>query len=130
MKRVRVTGPQVLDFLAEERLLTIPVDAFGFYEKKLFQSADRGVRRFLKKQEGERGQQTGNLVCKESVVLHQQNYLKAGLSDGGFAFQKSKETSCEAGLTQIRPGVVKIVEPERNSSLQVTSDILGQIAFR
>ncbi len=39
MKRERVAGRQVLDFFAEERFLNIPVDDFGFYAKKPFQSA-------------------------------------------------------------------------------------------
>ena len=76
MRRERVTGRQVLDHLVQEGLLVVPVDDFGIYEKKPFQSAYRTVRRFLEKLGYERGRRTGNLVEKESVVLHRQNYLK------------------------------------------------------
>ena len=92
-KKERVTGRQVLDYLVQERFLVIPVDEFGIFEKKPFQSAYRNVRRFLEKLGYRRGRRTGNLVEKESVVLHRQNYLKS--------FFENREKEPETRLREV-----------------------------
>ena len=73
--RKRVTGRQVTDFLICEKLLFVPVDAEGIFEKRPFDSAYRTVRNWLQRHSYCRGKRTGNMVMKESVLLHKHRYL-------------------------------------------------------
>jgi transposase len=75
--RERVTARQLVDFLVGERFLAIPVDESGRFQSRAFETAYRNVRRFVESLGYERGRRTGNLVQKESVILHRQNFLKA-----------------------------------------------------
>jgi len=73
--RERVTARQVLDFLAAEGLIVMETNEEGVVDRKAFVSAYRNVRRWLQKNSYNRGRRTGNLVMKESVILHKHRYL-------------------------------------------------------
>ena len=75
-QRKRVTARQVLDLLVDKNILSIPQDPNKKYLKLPFESAYRSVRRWLHRHNYQRGRRTGNLVQKESIVLHRQIYLQ------------------------------------------------------
>ena len=69
-KRKRVTARQVLEFLYGEDVVHIKVNAEGEIDPTSFSTAYRNVRRWLQKNSYNRGRRTGNLIMKESVILH------------------------------------------------------------
>jgi transposase len=75
--RRRVTARQVLDYFMRERLLFIPSDEHGVFMKTPFETALRQVRRWVERRGYQRGKRTGNLVPKESVLIHRNKYLRA-----------------------------------------------------
>lgn len=75
-KRERVTARQVLDFLAVADLIVVETNEEGVMDPKAFQAAIRSVQRWLQKNSYNRGRRTGNLVMKESVILHKHRYLR------------------------------------------------------
>lgn len=75
-KRERVTGRQVLDFLLAKGEIEIPSDEEGNTLPKDFNAAYRSVHRWLQRNGYNRGRRTGNLVMKESVILHKHRYLR------------------------------------------------------
>jgi transposase len=73
--RKRVTARQVLDFLAREDILHIPVDQrTGLYEKNELRVALRNVLRFLKGQGYRRGRQN-NIAPDPSLIVKRHEYL-------------------------------------------------------
>lgn len=76
IKRQRVTARQVLDFLVDEKILHIPRDSEGRYDKQKFAAANRIVHRFVRSCGFRRGRRTGNIVQKESVIVHRNIFLR------------------------------------------------------
>jgi transposase len=74
-RRERVTGRQVLDFMVEKKIIVIPKDRMGFFEKKAFATAVRAVNVWLKKNGYHRGKRMGNIRLKESVAVAREKYL-------------------------------------------------------
>jgi len=79
--RERVTATQVLQHLIESGKIEVPVGPDGLHPKKPYDSALRAVRRFLSSFGYRRGQRTGNIVQKQSVILARDTYLVAFTSN-------------------------------------------------
>ena len=92
--RRHVTAWQVLDFFLKEELLKIPLDNDGRMSSVPFQTAYRGTRRWLEDNNYKRGKRTGNLVMKESVILHKHRYLQR--------FWKNRNTPSGERLREVK----------------------------
>ncbi|KAG7373531.1 DDE superfamily endonuclease [Nitzschia inconspicua] len=75
-KRERVTARQVLDYLVSVNIISVETGEDGVMIPKAFATAYRSVQRWLKKNFYNRCRRTGNLVMKESVILHKQRFLR------------------------------------------------------
>lgn len=74
--RTRVTARQVLELLVREKLLGIPRNADGNFEKQQFATAYRNVRRLLQRLGYRRGKRSGNIALKAHVAAHRDEYLE------------------------------------------------------
>jgi transposase len=82
MNRQRVTGRQVLDFLVEQRVLHVPTDPDGKYQKKALAAAYRSVNRWLEYMAYRRGPRK-NMVPDETLALKRHQYLVEFMNNRG-----------------------------------------------
>jgi transposase len=77
LRRERVTCRQVLDFMVENKHVTVAVDESGQFEAKAFNAAYRAVQRWVKEFAGyKQGRRVGNLVPTKENIAKKHFYLR------------------------------------------------------
>ena len=76
MNRERVTGQQVMEWMEEKKILSIPREEDGGYTVKGWRTALRAVQRWLLVHGYKRGKKSGSLAMKAAIQAQRDLYLK------------------------------------------------------
>ena len=75
-ERKRVMARQLVNLLVDMEIIGISKDVLGKYNRRVFNSSYRAMRRCLGKEKYKRGLRTGNLVPSPTVLLKKHQFLR------------------------------------------------------